>query len=610
MPKARVLAVDDQRYFRELIEGLLTGEGYEVRTVSNGEEALHVLEREDFDVVVSDLVMPGIDGSELVCSIKQRWPDQEIIIVTGVVDVRSAVEAMKQGAADYILKPFDRNTVARSLDLVLQRRRLRDEHSRLVAENLEFMEILALYERAVGLYSTLSLTPLAERLVEGVCLETRAQGGVLWVAGNVGETTLELVGARGLIRTEEERSELALERLGPAFSPLLEEGRSLLLPWASAEGSSSALYVPVRAAGNLVGLLRLTDKLEGAEFVDHDRLISEKFAGLSAPAIVNALRFRSLERRSFRDPTTKAYTHAYFEDVVRNEIQKASRFGHHFSIVRVDLGEVGRQATQNELSVWRQDVVHQVGRVLRTTDLLAVESENRFCVLLPETDSLGSAVLKQRMREVIEQSGVLTRLDSDRPAELTLAATTYPTDGTQLEALKRVLDRRQETHKKSLVRSLHLEDRSFAETIDILMGQAHTARSELPAQVTSFLIEEMQRRPEDRGLLVLCPGSSLQAVVRERLARLGGTETQTEIVVIGEADDGPVAAAPVTWVPPTGAASRRPFLLYYGEGPAYAAVIDEPGHDRELPLFHTGDRGLVEHLAFQLQRELGIPLGL
>ena len=93
MSKARILAVDDQRYFRELIEGLLTEDGFDVRTATSGEEALHLLEREDFEIVITDLVMPGIGGSELVQKIKERRPDQEIIMVTGVVDVTSAVDA-------------------------------------------------------------------------------------------------------------------------------------------------------------------------------------------------------------------------------------------------------------------------------------------------------------------------------------------------------------------------------------------------------------------------------------------------------------------------------------------------------------------------------------
>ena len=100
MPKGRILAVDDQRYFRELVEGLLAEEGFEAQTASSGEEALRLLDQSRFDVVLTDLVMPGMDGSELLHRIKQRDPDQEVVVVTGVVDVKTAVDAMKTGATD------------------------------------------------------------------------------------------------------------------------------------------------------------------------------------------------------------------------------------------------------------------------------------------------------------------------------------------------------------------------------------------------------------------------------------------------------------------------------------------------------------------------------
>ena len=124
MPKARVLAVDDQRYFRELIEEFLSAEGFEAQTAASGEEALHILERSAFDIVLTDLVMPGMDGSELVHRVKSRNPEQDIVVVTGVVDVRTAVDAMKLGASDYLLKPFDRRALALCLDGILQKRRL------------------------------------------------------------------------------------------------------------------------------------------------------------------------------------------------------------------------------------------------------------------------------------------------------------------------------------------------------------------------------------------------------------------------------------------------------------------------------------------------------
>jgi two-component system cell cycle response regulator len=614
MPKARVLAVDDQRYFRELIEGLLCEEGYEVQTASSGEEALHVLERDDFDIVVTDLMMPGIDGTQLVQRIKERRPEQEIVMVTGVVDVKTAVEAMKQGATDYILKPFDRKVLARSLEKILQRRRLHHEHARLMEENLEYMGVLSLYERAAGLFSTLGVEPLAERLIEGLCLETRAQGGVLWAVEALGETRLRILAARGLIRIHEEPTEMMPSQLDPE---LLEAGRSLVGHWSTGrnqdtEAPRRVLYVPVRRSGSLLGIARLSDKLEGAEFGDRDRVGADKFASLGAVALANALRFRSLERRSFRDPLTRAYTYAYFKDVVRNEIQKATRFGHPFSIIRVDFGALGGlrdRTSQNQLQRWIENLLHAISRVLRSSDLLASESENRFSALLPETDALGAAILKQRISQTVEASGSLDSVAPEVRPDFTLATVTYPTDGTQLEALDRVLETRIAEDRLSLLRSLSLAGRPLDHVLTTLLDEGQPEPVALPAQVARFLLEEMRRRPNDRGLLFLSPAQGLMTVIRNGLEQLHAAQSRAEVVLVGDPHETPIDAGSITWVPPARVGTDLPFLLYYGEGPAYAMVSDSKPDDQGLSFFHTSDRALVEHLAFQLQRDLGIPLG-
>ena len=119
-----------------------------------------------------------------------------------VVDVKTAVEAMRKGATDYILKPFDREALVETVGRILERQSLRDEHARLVEENLEYMGVVSLFERATGLFSTLAVEPLTERLLEGLCLETRARTGVLWLAEGIGSESLTLVGVRGPVRLD------------------------------------------------------------------------------------------------------------------------------------------------------------------------------------------------------------------------------------------------------------------------------------------------------------------------------------------------------------------------------------------------------------------------
>ncbi|HTY18923.1 MAG TPA: response regulator [Myxococcota bacterium] len=600
MAKARILAVDDQRYFRVYLEDLLVQQGFEVHTASSGEEALHLMERELYDVVVTDLVMPGLAGVELVERVKSRWPELDVVVVTSVGDVRTAVEAMRTGASDYLLKPLDATLLSRSLEAILQRKRLRLEHASLMAENLEYLGVLSLYERTMALFSTLAVEPLADRIVEGLCLEARAQGGIAWLARPDDPNRLRLAAARGLVRVEREAEEIAVDALPPELAPLLR-------PEATAFAAGSALIVPLRNEGHLLGFARLTDKLSGASFDARDRAVSERFAVPAAIAAGNALRFRALEHRSFRDPVTKAYTWAFFEDVVRNEIRKAGRFCRSFSLLKVELagvGELRRELPDTEFAAWLERLAFQIGRVLRTTDLLAAETDSRFAVLLPETDALGAAVLKRRIGEVLER-GELLRGEKPGP-RLHLAAASFPVDGTQLEELSRVLGGRLAEDRDSLVHSLGLEHKPFPILLDALAGRGEALGVDAFEQVLRFVLAEVERRAVERGILCVSPGSALLPVVREGLARLDPAHTRTELVVVSDGRADALAGVPVTCVPPQQIGTRRPFLLYYAEGPAYALVGDASAAGGGL--FQTSDRVLVEHLAFQLQRALGVPI--
>src|SRR6266404_3360934 len=103
----RVLVVDDEQSLRKVLAATLQREGYEVQVASDGEEALLALDRDGADVVVTDLVMPKMDGLSLLRKVVVSHPDVPVIVVTAHGRVDSAVEAMKAGAFDFVTKPFE-----------------------------------------------------------------------------------------------------------------------------------------------------------------------------------------------------------------------------------------------------------------------------------------------------------------------------------------------------------------------------------------------------------------------------------------------------------------------------------------------------------------------
>lgn len=372
------------------------------------------------------------------------------------------------------------------------------------------------------------------------------------------------------------------------------------------------MHLALRHSGRLLGVLRLTDKLDGSSFDEPDREVGERLAGFAAQAVANALQFQALERRSFRDPTTQAYTRAYFDDVVRNEIQKASRFGRTFSVVRLSLDPIGAvrsRMSAPDFSRWIQGVAAQLATALRTTDLLSAEGDHEFCALLPETDAIGAAVSKRRLRAAVERSEELRALDPSLRPSVLAASTTFPADGLHLEALREVLERRLEEDRRSLVRAFDLEAAPFRGLVDALLAEAQPGRAETSGQMGRFLLGEVARRSHERGLLFLAPGSRGMGPLREGLDALRGLDPRTEVVMVAEREADWMPGLPVTWVSPLRAGTSCPFVVYYGEGPPYALVRDVSGSGDEVSLYQTSDPVTVEHLAFQLGRDLGIPIG-
>ena len=106
MIKGKILVVDDEDIVRTSCNRALTPEGYEVKMARNGLDGLRIASEESFDIVLTDLKMPDMDGIEVLRRIKEGWPEIEVIIITGYQTVNTAVKAIKLGAFDYIEKPF------------------------------------------------------------------------------------------------------------------------------------------------------------------------------------------------------------------------------------------------------------------------------------------------------------------------------------------------------------------------------------------------------------------------------------------------------------------------------------------------------------------------
>ena len=136
MDDIRVLIIDDEQVIREGVRRALSGRGYTIDKAENGEKGIEMIRSHGYDIVLLDLMMPGIDGFAVLDWIKENRPQTEVVVITGFATVSKAVTAMKQGAFDFVGKPFTpdyiRIVVARAaekIQLSAETERLREEHS-------------------------------------------------------------------------------------------------------------------------------------------------------------------------------------------------------------------------------------------------------------------------------------------------------------------------------------------------------------------------------------------------------------------------------------------------------------------------------------------------
>src|SRR5687768_14802562 len=140
-----ILVIDDEEIMREILEALLTREGYQVRLASSGEEGLEIARSTPFDAAIVDVMMPGMDGIATLEELRKLDEDLPALMITAFASVETAIAAMKRGAFDYITKPFKNDEVLVVVRNAVERRRLQ-------AENTALRQTLqAQYQRFAGI---------------------------------------------------------------------------------------------------------------------------------------------------------------------------------------------------------------------------------------------------------------------------------------------------------------------------------------------------------------------------------------------------------------------------------------------------------------------------
>jgi signal transduction histidine kinase len=322
---ARVLVVDDETSVVELFRDFLASHDYELFVAMNGEEAVRMLTEVRPEIVLTDINLPGLSGLEVMREAKRVDPEVSVIVVTGHASASSAIDALRQGAYDYITKPFDLDEVHQLVERGIANRRLKVLNRQLVAELQEKNEILRQHEQQLRervRIATWQMTRLYE-----VGKEISANLELVPRLGVIGAKSAELSGAAAAVlylKNEDTGEFRAASASGvdlsadpenrpyriPTAHPLWRAVETQapvhidapdpavpLLPGIAPGAAQNALAVPMIAESQVMGVLAVLDKAGG--FTPDDEGFLALFASQSAIAVRNSQLFdhtKSLDR--------------------------------------------------------------------------------------------------------------------------------------------------------------------------------------------------------------------------------------------------------------------------------------------------------------------------
>jgi len=350
----RVLVVDDEKFIRDILADFLTMEGYAVRTAEDGAQALSELSHSSFDLVISDLKMPKMGGLDLLQHVGHLQPEALTVIMTGFGTVETAIDAMKQGAYDYILKPFKVEEIVHVVQRGLEKKRL-------ATENLRLREALSLYKVSEAITASLSLDDVVSTVTRSALSEVDADAVFMWLADGEGGFFERLRQTRddpGTTRTAGRLEPTAVHARIHSDAPLVLHGSDAvpLFGEQPEPGVVSTLTIPLRMQTRLLGWISVVSSTPSKKFTEGQRKLLSIIASRAAAAIENAHLYEDLQ--------------ATFQQTIQslaNTIDKMDRYtAGHSQRVALYASRLGRWLglDEREIEIVRQAaLMHDIGKV-------------------------------------------------------------------------------------------------------------------------------------------------------------------------------------------------------------------------------------------------------
>lgn len=376
MPNENILIIDDEPVILNLSSEILGTVNYRITTAHDGEEGLKKLIAGDFDLVITDIRMPRMDGMTLIKKIREDIStDIPVIVTTGHGTIEITIESLKHGAQGFIMKPFTPKELRDTVEDTLRK-------SNIIKENIKLKAFLPLFEINRRLFSEVHIDRLFENIVEEAAKAMSAESASLALAENDGFLNVKasigkvkvIEGERGRIKIGEGIAGLAAKEKKPVFLD---------------ERTKTVVSVPILSKGGLIGVLNLAKPAGVKPFINSDIEMLSILCGQAGIAIENAMLYERVKSSytgiiatlasaiEARDPYTAGH---------------AIRMAEYSKSIAEEMGVSG-QAIE---TIYRAALMHDIGKIGIPDNILLKNgplSEDE-CRIMKKHPDIGSKILE------------------------------------------------------------------------------------------------------------------------------------------------------------------------------------------------------------------------
>lgn len=430
MEKGRILIVDEDWFARDLYSEYLQIDNNAVDTTADPIDAFELLQRNDYDIVITDIFTRKLSGFDFIEEIRKNFQSVSIIVISGVNAVEPAVKALRLGAFDYLLKPVNPETLKLSVKKCLEVRHL-------LKENIELKSYVDLYSASQRIVSTIdadrihsiSLVTLMEIIKSdcGLFIELDENVGSYIIKAN---KNIDINNAQHLIKYiqgyfNQTKDAPFVEKISLYNREELEEIYRKI---------SFMMIIPLRYNNHMFGYILLFRFFNRISFSAREIKDAEFLMKNIISSFVNIQQFSEIRNLVYIDELTGLYNIRYFEEVLKREINKGIS-NNIFSILFMDLDHF-KDVNDKYGHLVGSKLLVEVSRVIkncvREHDITVRYGGDEFCVLLTQTGLDEAVQIAERIRKGVENHRFMSRESLNIRLTICIGVAVYPQHSTSL----------------------------------------------------------------------------------------------------------------------------------------------------------------------------------